>query len=70
MQNYENLLTQNSDLVKMMLLSCEEMQKDSLPDFTADYWEEKNHIQQCVDILNQEKQNMVDFKDMYDDRDN
>lgn len=54
MQNFEESIESNSEVAKKILLSCEEMKKDSLPDYTADYWEERHSIDSNIDLLQSE----------------
>lgn len=66
MGKFEATLNQNNHRVKMMAMSCEEMMKDTSPDFTADYWEEKNIIQSSQGIIGREKVRLVELRAIYD----
>lgn len=48
MSGIENSISKYPDAVKNFIKSCEEMLKDSGPDKTADYFEEKTIIQTAL----------------------
>ena len=54
MQNFEDIMDAYPEKANNLLLACLEMQKDSLPDNKADYWEERHQIEAHIKILNTE----------------
>lgn len=69
MQNFEDNVETNSELAHKLLLSCEEMFKDSQPDYTADYWEERHQINTSIDTVKQQINKLNKFRQVFNEKD-
>jgi hypothetical protein len=69
MQTFEESIDEYLNKCKMILLSCQEMKKDSEPDYTADYWEERNQIERAMKSLNKEKESLLKFRAIFEEKD-
>ena len=69
MQNFEEIEGQIPETLIWMIKSCEEMLKDSQPDNTADYWEEKDKIAKWLDDLKKAQKALNELQPVYESKD-
>jgi len=56
LKGVKEVLDSLPELIDKLLATLNEMKKGSLPDETADYWEERKDIDKWIDVLTKQKE--------------